>query len=187
MRFKAIHINILEWHKINFICNAFFHTFHNSSKALDYLKQIQNVYVLGSLKAERLAMFSILIRNEQSDLYLHPNFVNTLLNDLFGIQAHSGCAFAEPYAQYLLGIDDELARIYKDLWIQKDKLSTLLKPGFTRFSLAFFFDQTKVDFILRAVRFICEFGWMFLPLYKISLEGGKFFHKNQQVSVFLNV
>ena len=53
------------------------------------------------MKSSRLPVFSFLIRHEDSGLFLHHNFVSSLLNDLFGIQSRGGCACAGPYAQVL--------------------------------------------------------------------------------------
>ncbi len=44
--------------------------------------------------------------------YLHHNFVCSLLNDLFGIQARGGCACAGPYAQRLLGMSQNDAKAF---------------------------------------------------------------------------
>jgi selenocysteine lyase/cysteine desulfurase len=44
--------------------------------------------------------------------YLHNNFVVTLLNDLFGIQARGGRSCAGPYTHRLLGIGPDLSREY---------------------------------------------------------------------------
>ncbi|VEL31315.1 unnamed protein product [Protopolystoma xenopodis] len=46
--------------------------------------------------------------------FLHHNFVATLLNDMFGVQARAGCACAGPYAMDLLGIDEQLAQLYEE-------------------------------------------------------------------------
>ena len=62
----------------------------------------KNLVLLGSVSVPRLPVFSFLVRHEQSGLFLHYNFVCTLLNDLFGIQARGGCACAGPYAQVSL-------------------------------------------------------------------------------------
>ena len=59
---------------------------------------------------------------EGSQLYLHHNFVCSLLNDLFGIQARGGCACAGPYAQHLMGMDQKLAKKYEDLLLEDDRL-----------------------------------------------------------------
>lgn len=71
---------------------------------------------------ERLPIFSFMIRHEiriNEYLYLHHNFVCSLLNDLFGIQSRSGCACAGPYAMDLIGIDEELARKFENVLVGK--------------------------------------------------------------------
>lgn len=135
-----------------------------------------------------------MIKHEATGLYLHHNFVTKLLNDLFGIQSRSGCACAGPYAEYLLGISEELAEKYLTSLSHKSESSSrkdwvsnnieILKPGFTRFNLPFFFDESRVDFVLEAIEFVCEHGWKFLPQYNFSIETGKFTHvlKNKQTN-----
>eukprot|EP00058_Branchiostoma_floridae_P010973 XP_002596461.1 hypothetical protein BRAFLDRAFT_103223 [Branchiostoma floridae] len=59
-----------------------------------------NLILVGSHRAKRVPIFSFLIRHAQSGLLLHHNYVCTLLNDVFGIQARGGCACAGPYIQY---------------------------------------------------------------------------------------
>jgi hypothetical protein len=143
---------------------------------------------------ERFPLFSFLIRHEQSNLFLHPNFVTALLNDLFGIQTRPGCACAGPNVQNLLGINYEQAKLYENILIPDSRLDKnllhnshdtsnyeILRPGFTRFNLAFFFTDKKIDFILSAIKFVCENGWMFLPMYIFNMETGEFRHRNLQV------
>jgi selenocysteine lyase/cysteine desulfurase len=166
-------------------------------KAIQFLTKIPNLHLLGSLNTERLTLFSFLIKHEQSGLYLHSNFVTSLLNDLFGIQTRSGCACAGPYAQYLMGIPYEMAKSYEEVLIQDERIdrthlrinhettkSEILRPGFTRFNMPFFMDEQHIEFILNAIKFVCEHGWQFLPLYIFNLETGEFRHRNLQVDPF---
>jgi hypothetical protein len=44
--------------------------------------------------------------------------------------------------------------------------NALMKPGFTRFNLSYFASDEEVDYILNAVKFIAEYGWMFLSLVR---------------------
>lgn len=121
-----------------------------------------------------------------SGLYLHHKFVTKILNDLFGIQVRSGCACAGPYAEYLLGISEQLSERYitsisyrNENSARKDWESNhvdIMKPGFTRFNLPFFFDESKVEFILEAIQFVCQNGWKFLPQYNFCIETGTFTH-----------
>jgi selenocysteine lyase/cysteine desulfurase len=161
-------------------------------KTIHFFQNIPNVHLLGSLSVERLAIFSFIIEHEESGLYLHSNFVSALLNDLFGIQTRSGCACAGPYAQYLLGIDPLLANSYDEALIQDERLESrrmthettiaeILRPGFTRFNLTFFWDESRVDFVLNAIKFVAQHGWKFLPQYIFNLETGEWRHHNFQV------
>ena len=62
-----------------------------------FMERLQNnekMYVLGVNKTGQLPIFSFLIKHPASGLYLHHNFVVSLLNDLFGIQTRGGCACA---------------------------------------------------------------------------------------------
>ena len=150
------------------------------------MKKIPNLILLGNLEVKRLPIFSFLIKNEMTGLYLHHNFVAKLLNDLFGIQTRSGCVCAGPYAQYLLGVSEELAEKYLTSLYHENEYSPrkdwesnyieILKPGFTRFNLPFFFDETRIDYVLDAIKFVTEFGWKFLPQYSFDENTAKFTH-----------
>jgi len=60
---------------------------------------IKNIHILGPSSAERLPIFSLVIEFKDTKRMLHHNYVSSLLNDLFGIQARGGCACAGPYAE----------------------------------------------------------------------------------------
>ena len=63
-----------------------------------------SVELMGGPKLARgLPIFSLNVRVGGS--WLHPRFVTTLLNDLFGIQTRAGCSCAAPYGHRLLHID----------------------------------------------------------------------------------
>ena len=67
-------------------------------RAEEAWKDIPSLILLGNRELERLPIFSFLVYHGQSGSFLHHNYVSTLLNDLFGIQARGGCACAGPYA-----------------------------------------------------------------------------------------
>lgn len=167
---------------------------HITSKSLNFLTKLTNLHLLGNLNSERISIFSFLIKHPETGLYLHSNFVSSLLNDLFGIQSRSGCMCAGPYAQYLLGIDYNLAKAYEEILVQDSRLdrdhlrithdtsrAEILRPGFTRLNIPFFVEETKIEFILKAIEFVSEYGWRFLPLYIFNLETGEWRHRHQQV------
>ena len=68
---------------------------------------VEELVVVGPHSIPRLPVFSFLIRHLPSGRFLHPNFVCTLLNDLYGIQARGGCSCAGPYAQVRVVISDK--------------------------------------------------------------------------------
>ena len=70
--------------------------------AFERWSSVKELEILGSHELQRLPIFSFLIKHQETNLYLHYNFVTTLLNHLFGIQSRGGCACAEPYAQVIL-------------------------------------------------------------------------------------
>src|SRR4029077_4022482 len=53
------------------------------------------IQILGNAELERLAIVSFALRDARG--LLHSHFVAAVLNDLFGIQARSGCFCAGPY------------------------------------------------------------------------------------------
>ncbi|KAA3677190.1 uncharacterized protein DEA37_0001238 [Paragonimus westermani] len=170
----------------------------------DRLSDCRNLIVLGSKEAQRLPIISVVIRHsypasgndmglpDQTGhpcLFLHHNFVSALLNDLFGIQSRGGCACAGPYAMDLLGIDEALAKLYEETLVgcrlenyRRDRVldapqREVIRPGFVRVSLPFFFTDAEVDFVLDAMKFVATHGWVFLPLYRYNPATGEWTHR----------
>ena len=164
---------------------------------MDFLKEIKNLHLLGSPFANRLPIFSFLIEHEPTGLFLHYNFVSVLLNDLFGIQTRGGCACAGPYAQRLLGLEPEATKkfikyladdteepnsqkIYMNCYDFKNEA---LKPGFCRFSFTYFMEESQIDFVLSALKFVAENGWKILPFYNFDPSTNEWKFRNFQVSI----
>lgn len=114
------------------------------------------------------------------DRYLHPKFVTTVLNDLFGIQTRAGCSCAGPYGHRLLGIDLAASERYRH-WILQGYSG--IKPGWCRVSLHYVMDDLEVDYILDAVEFVAEHGVHFLPLYAFDLNTGAWQHRRDPVQL----
>lgn len=167
-------------------------TIYKIRKGIDFLTKISNLKLLGNLKLKRFPIFSFIVQNEQTGYYLHHNFVTKLLNDLFGIQSRSGCACAGPYGQELLGISNDLAERYlnflynqnedSDIVDYKSNNVEIFKPGFTRFNFPFFFSEEQANYVLNAIKFVCEHGWEFLPFYEFNIKSGEFIHKDFKVN-----
>ena len=88
------HYPLCARHRFEVFCLIFF-----ARMAFERWSSVKELEILGSHELQRLPIFSFLIKHQETDLYLHYNFVTTLLNDLFGIQTRGGCACAGPYAQ----------------------------------------------------------------------------------------
>lgn len=89
---------------------------------LQHIRTIPEIILLGnnSQSLKRIPVFSFMVRHPRG-AFLHHNFVSAVLNDVFGIQARSGCPCSGSYAQDLLGIDQTLADQYENI-ILEDRL-----------------------------------------------------------------
>ena len=140
------------------------------SKILD---KIPNIVVFGSLNAERLPIFSFLIKHGEK--YFHYAFIAALLNDLFGIETRGGCACAGPYALRLLKINDEVALQYEKA--RRDGYELYL-PGFVRLSINYFLQESTVEYIIDALKFIAKYAIYFLPQYRFTLNKKTTVHRD---------
>jgi selenocysteine lyase/cysteine desulfurase len=132
--------------------------------AVSKLNAMENIELLLPSISKRLPIFSFMVRVPKSDLYLHYNFVSAILNDIFGIQTRGGCVCAGPYAQELLGMRgvSGLPERFEKILVEDSRLDRIhlrrahessqyeiLRPGFCRFSLPYFFDDEQVEQVLR--------------------------------------
>jgi len=121
----------------------------------------------------RLPIFSFNVRVGSS--WLHPRFVTTLLNDLFGIQSRAGCSCAAPYGHRILHIDE-----HKSQELRRSIMcgNVGLKPGWARVNFHFLHTEAEVDFICRSILFVAEHGKKFLPLYRFDMRSGAWRHRD---------
>ncbi|PNF15326.1 hypothetical protein B7P43_G00938 [Cryptotermes secundus] len=161
-----------------------------SRMVLAHIRTIPELILLGSSSqsVKRLPIFSFMVRHPRGT-FLHHNFVCTVLNDVFGIQARGGCACAGPYAQDLLGIDEHLAQEYETVLLEDSRLDRthlrrreehssfeMLRPGFARISLPFFMSDSEVAFVLEALKMVATEAWKLLPQYILYPETGEWRH-----------
>ena len=133
-----------------------------------------DIEILGNPDPDRrISIVSFNLRDHQGK-YLHPKFVTSLLNDLFGVQSRAGCSCAGPYGHRLLSIDLDHSEQYRK-WINRGYSG--IKPGWCRISLHYAMDDIEVDYILDAVEFIARQGRRFLPLYDFDMATGSWVHK----------
>ena len=141
-----------------------------------------NIRILGNKTAWRLSIVSFMVRH--GDRYLHHNFVVSLLNDLFGIQARGGCSCAGPYGHRLLGIDLETSREF-----EREVLRGCegIKPGWVRVNFNYFLSEEVFEFLLAAVDFIAEHGWKLLPLYDFDAARAAWHHRRRPAASALGL
>jgi len=141
-------------------------------------KDHPQIEILGNPDPDRrIGIVSFNLRDANAR-YLHPKFVTTLLNDLFGIQSRAGCSCAGPYGHRLLDIDFDTSEQYRK-WIRQGFSG--IKPGWCRISLHYAMDDAEVGFIIDAVEFVAEYGNRFLSLYDFDLATGAWTHKTAEI------
>ncbi|GAB3484911.1 aminotransferase class V-fold PLP-dependent enzyme [Marinomonas epiphytica] len=132
---------------------------------------------LGHTSAPALTITAVRIKTPKG--YLHHGFVTALLNDLFGLQVRGGCSCAGPYGHQLLNIDNHKSqRIQEALACQE----TLLKPGWVRFNLNYFIEDSEANFILQAFEFVAQHGLSLLPYYAYNKAEDLWHFQNKKVA-----
>jgi hypothetical protein len=142
-------------------------------RAVERWNENPRIRVLGNHESWRLSIISFMVLH--GDRYLHHNFVVSLLNDLFGIQARGGCSCAGPYGHRLLGIDVVKSKAYERETVRGCEG---IKPGWTRINFNYFITEEMFDFVVRAVDFVAREGWRFLPLYRFDPFTGLWDHRD---------
>ena len=157
------------------------------------LRSMKNIILLDDpLGRSKIPVFSFVIKHQS--LYLHHNYVVSLLNDLFGIQTRGGCLCAGPYVQRLLGLTTNLNKSYLQLLSEDPNLDRhhlrrtkeyssyeVFRPGVVRLSISYTSTDEEIYFIIEALRIVSDYGWKLLPLYRCNYETGEWHHlKNLQ-------
>lgn len=139
---------------------------------MDRLRRAEGVEILGPQEAKRIGVLAFNLRSEGR--VLHYGFVVALLNDLFGIQARGGCSCAGPYAHELLHILPKDAAGFEG---QITHGRSLMRPGWVRLGVNYFFDPETVDYLTEAILFIQAHGVKFLSDYEVDVTRGVWRHK----------
>ncbi len=147
--------------------------------ALDSWASNPRLYVLGNPELRRVAIVSFGIRYPlaaRSDGMLHSNFVVALLDDLFGIQARSGCFCAGPYMHRLIDFDAEASAAHE---AEVMRGYAGIKLAFVRLSFNYFMSETVFEYLVDAVDFLAEHAWKLLPLYRFDPRLGLWHHRDR--------
>jgi selenocysteine lyase/cysteine desulfurase len=134
-----------------------------------------NLTVLGNRHAFRLSIVSFVVRHRTA--YLHHNFVVTLLNDLFGIQARGGCSCAGPYGHRLLGIDLDTSKEFEREIVRGCEG---IKPGWVRVNFNYFLSETEFSYLVDAIHIVANDGWRLLPHYDFDPDSGQWRHRSRR-------
>ncbi len=142
------------------------------TNAMNTLNNDSNIEILGPKDPrKRISILSFNIKHQNK--YLHYKLVARLLNDLFGIQSRAGCACAGPYAHKLLGINKEQSQLIEEIVTEGIQS---LKPGFVRINFHYLMTDSEVNFMIDAIKFISQYGYLFISQYKINLKTGQWNH-----------
>ena len=155
---------------------------------INELENIFNLYILDDKylrNKPHLPIFAFMISYDEK--FLHPNFVCALLTDFFGIQSRPGCSCAPTYGQLLLGFDKDPNnfKLFQTIIYEGNEL---FKPGYIRLNLPYFYPEYVIKYVIKAIKFICEYGHLFISLYKYNIKSGKFWfynYKEEELSLKL--
>ena len=163
---------------------------HYIGRFLKELENIPNLYILHDNilnNKTHIPVFSFMISFNEK--FLHPNYISALLNDLFGIQCRPGCSCAPNYGLYLLGFDkDDI--VFELLHDKIREGNDIMKPGYLRLNLPYFYPKEVIDYVINAIKFICENGHCFLGMYYYDIKSGRFYHyrnKNKDIELSLDL
>jgi selenocysteine lyase/cysteine desulfurase len=148
------------------------------SSALERWRENPRLLLLGNPELQRVAIvsFGILHPGAGRPLgMLHPSFVVALLDDLFGIQARSGCFCAGPYIHRLIDFDAELSAAHE---AEVARGHAGIKVGFVRLAFNYFLSETVFEYLVDAVEFLAEHAWKLLPLYSFDPYTGLWRHRD---------
>jgi len=167
-----------------------------TDRAIAELSAHPNIMLVGAdrkayaSKAPRLSIISFNIKFEDATnnvsaegfedagiFMLNPHYVIALLNDVYGIQARSGCSCTGPYGHRLFHVDPNggFATAANELAANG---SHVLKPGWARINLNYFMDEAEFTYIIEAIKQIASEGWKLLPQYRCDAVSGQFVHRD---------
>lgn len=55
-----------------------------------------------------------------------------------------------------------------------------MRMGYTRINFPYFFAESEIDYVVSAIEFVCQFGWMFLPSYKFDTDLGIWVNRDEK-------
>ena len=131
---------------------------------MDFFEDHPRLTVLGNKDPDqRYPIFSFLVKHGQKTI--HHTLCAAILNDLFGIQARSGCACAGPFGHDLLNIPKDLSDKFVDVIL---KVLNGYKPGWTRIASHYTASEKEIEYSLLSISLMAWFSPLFLNDYSFD-------------------
>ncbi len=150
-------------------------------RALESWRRNPRIEILGNPSSERIAVVSLALRDPPG--LLHSNFVVTVLSDLFGIQARSGCFCAGPYIHRLYPVDEVWSR---RMHLEASRGNHGAKLGFVRIGFNYFISEAVFEYLVEAVHLLADEGWKLLPFYRFDPHTGLWSHRSGRSAASLS-
>ena len=148
----------------------------HSKSFIEFFEKHPRLTVLGNKVPEKdILFFSFLVKHGNKTL--HHTLCAAVLNDLFGIQARSGCACAGPFGHELLNIPKELSDKFVDVILQ---VLNGYKPGWTRIAAHYTASEEEINYTLFALSLTAWFGPMIIGDYNFDPYAGSWKHVRQE-------
>ena len=138
------------------------------------LRQIPNLYILGSTEEKRIGCISFTIKN------IHYNLIVRLLNDRFGIQLRGGWSCASTYGHYLFDFDKDRSGKMVDGLKKRDLTH---KPGWVRLSLHPITTNRELFFICDAIKQVAQYSEVWGRDYSYNRATNEFEHMDGDLGI----
>ena len=140
------------------------------------------IEILGEPTSERLPIVSFGLRHPPG--ILHSSFVVSVLSDLFGIQARSGCFCAGPYVHRIYPIDEAWSSAMDE---ETARGHVGAKLSLVRVSFDYFMSEAAFRYVVDAVHLVAAECWRLLPLYRFDPASGVWSHRNGRSAASLTL
>lgn len=145
------------------------------NKVEPVLRSISNLQLINPETTQNqhdLPIFSFMVKN------LHYNLVVVLLNDLFGIQSRGGVSCCSVLAQYLLHLKKaDQMDIYRQIVGGQGVPQSY---GWCRVTFHYSMQNYEVDYILNAIKFVCQYGKILKKQYRYIKKTNNWIHRGFQ-------
>ena len=141
-----------------------------------------HIEILGDPTSERLPIVSFGLRHPRG--ILHSSFVVSVLSDLFGIQARSGCFCAGPYVHRIYPIDEAWSSAMDE---ETARGHVGAKLSLVRVSFDYFMSEAAFLYVVDAVHLLAVECWRLLPLYRFDPASGVWSHRNGRSAASLTL